>query len=190
MRKMSVPGFSLFFGLLITMFNASAQEEPSLEVTYAYINKKAQEANGHYRYHLNIAGKESIKFIYTDISVGHIAKTNEIQIKYIRNSQNIDYTNAIVIYEFKPIHIQSIEMSKRALNDPVGLIVIKLSGKTGKQSSEFEERLVQDRFEQNSSDEMLLPFLQSDTENFNKIKKALEHLKVLSKDEEFDPFGE
>lgn len=190
MRKLSVSGFSLLFGLLIAMFNASAQEEPSLEVTYAYINKKAQEANGHYRYHMDYTETESAKYIYSDISVSHIPKTNEIQIKYNRISQKEGFNSDKWHFEFKPIHIQSIEIAKRALNDPVGIIVIKLNGKTGKESIEFEERLVKDRFEQNSSDEMLLPFLQSDTDNFNKIKKALEHLKVLSKEEEFDPFGE
>lgn len=188
MRKISVPGLSLFFGLLFAMFNASAQEGPSLEVTYAYINKKAQEANGHYRILPNEAETESAKMIYSGISVAHISKTNEIQIKYERTSQT--FFNDKFHFEFKPIHIQSIEVSKINLQDPVGIIVIKLTGKTGKEIVETENESGNYDFEQNSSDEMHLPFLQSDAENFNKIKKALEHLKVLSKEEEFDPFAE
>lgn len=188
MRKISIPGLSLFFGLLFAMFNASAQEEPSIEVTYAYINKKAQEANGHYRYHQNVSETEIGKMMYSGISVAHISNTNEIQIKYERTSQTLNNDNWQS--EFKPIHIQSIELSDKRPLDPVGIIIIKLKGKTGKKVIRYENESGQFNYEQISADEMYLPFLQSDTENFNKIKKALEHLKVLSKDEEFDPFGE
>lgn len=162
------------------------QNEPSMEVTYAYLNKKAQEANGHYRYIASADNNtQKGKYIYSDISIAHLEKTGEMQIKYHRDAASAGFDSDDYTFEFNPKHIKTIELTKRDQTSPVGVVLIRLSGMAGKMLARYPngERNLE------STDEMIFPFLQTDVENFSKNKKALEHLKKLAAEAEFDPFG-
>lgn len=119
-------------------------------------------------------------------------------------------------YNFNPMQIMEIGINDSTSNANVGLAYIKLGAKTGKrviETGKYEKKKnpyyqgspYQDangkwweeyyyKYEEVESsivlvDVIYIPYLKSDPLNFNKIKKALEHLRDLCKAED-DPFGE
>lgn len=117
-----------------------------------------------------------------------------------------DYLNDTYILKFNPAHIKDIEIGPNYVSgEPVGVIRITLIGKTATQTkytyhnikyTETSEGRFCHNYGENESlrqnltvSEIYMTYLQSDTTNFNKLRKAFEHLRDLCKAED-DPFGD
>lgn len=109
------------------------------------------------------------------------------------------YSKFNIQIDFNPAYIKSIEIHPNNNETTgVGRILITLSSKTAKISSEevypydrdgVRCKSIDKRPPVNSlSSEFEIYFLQADNTNFNKLKKAFEHLRDLVKAED-DPFG-
>ncbi|PLK42650.1 hypothetical protein [Emticicia sp. TH156] len=117
--------------------------------------------------------------------------------KYWKEIFDCDYLRVLRNYKFNPALIKSIEFSSKP-GDPVGVIKIYLIDKvatftytrsTVKLDKDGECSVYSDENDVTTSESYVeFPFLQSDPDNFNRIKKALEHLKKISKGK--DLFGD
>ncbi len=108
-----------------------------------------------------------------------------------------DYHTQSFESTFNPAHIKSIEKGSNFVEgEPIGLIKINLVSETGNllridnetrkgdtSTNECHDFGETDR-EEATDTEVYLPYLQSNPKNFNRIKKALEHLRDLYKAEE------
>lgn len=207
------------FILLAFVFSNLSAQNPSLtkEETVNYLNKKANEILGHYRlvegtYYYYYSS--SVNLSGSDVSVYTLRGTNQSKQNgyyfYWRGSRTgypCNYYEDQHTNTFNPAHIISIDLDpSNVAGNPVGLIRITLKSNTARYSyyrngpawkvnddnsqwgghcyawkeyaSQKESRRV-----------VYFTFLQSDDTNFNKIRKAFEHLRSLLKAED-DPFGE
>jgi len=159
------------FVILLTLFSISAISQTntllSKEETINYINKKVQEAIGHER----IWG-----------SKGSSEKVLECGFKKIYSGENIKYEYKdgpySFVVEFNPAHIKTLQDITVNGNKIVGNILIVLIGQTAKstESGKLE-----------SVNYITMVYLKSDPDNYNRISKALLHLRDLYKAED-DPF--
>jgi carboxypeptidase C (cathepsin A) len=118
---------------------------------------------------------------------------------YEKRHYSCDYSKFNTEIKFNPAYIKSFEIHPNNNETTgVGRILITLSSKTAKISSEevytYDEEgqwcLSMEKRKPVTSvtAEFEIYFLQADNTNFNKLKKAFEHLRDLVKAEE-DPFG-
>jgi|GEM_PF-2182386 len=131
--------------------------------------------------------------------------TGDFSHQYVyKETISCDYGEQEMTDEFNPAHIISIDKGTDYVNgEPVGSIVIKLKSKTGIKdwisygsrqyvTSMYGKHCIDfGKLEGNNrevADTVYINYLQSDDTNFDKIRKALEHLKSLL-DAEDDPFG-
>lgn len=127
---------------------------------------------------------------------------------YYYNLYSCDYFKQVFRSSFNPAHITKIEkITDSIAGNTVGLIKITLKGTTGKEFYNVYQPQKIQNWQMGHTGECIdvtettsaaynkavsviyLPYLQSDDSNFNKIRKALEHLRDLLKAED-DPFGE
>lgn len=116
-----------------------------------------------------------------------------------------DFYYARTVFNFNPSFISKIEIDESSIpTDPVGLIKITLTSKVCTKnfySHGADYNYADNNYECGSwlvgedettlEDIVYMAFLQTDPSNFNKIKKALEHLKKLYTEEaEKDPFAD
>lgn len=208
----------LLLSLLGTSLACFAQGGTSLtkDETINYLNKKAKEVIGHYRTIEYDDKTGSSKNYYFNNSVSK-SGDNLLFEQARRNYRDgaIDYAYYPEDYIeqthenlFNPIHILSIEKASNFVaGEPIGTIKITLKSTTAQltvksfsptkrvtntqhkhywKTYDLEESVA--RRYNNSTNVVYLSYLQSDDTNFNKIKKALEHLRDLYKAED-DPFS-
>lgn len=194
--------------LVLYSLPSFAQDKAMLtkEETINYINKKSNECEEHTR---TIIGTGGIAYTmhYWDLQV---SLSNDKVVLYSKSSNYSnsstgdkncsDYFTRVTTQTFNPAHIVSITDGATNKNEPLGSVIIKLVSKTGVANQQVHKytwnngngtcsrwgSVGDDTY---SVNEIGLGFLQSDPTNFNKIKKALEHLKALYKAED-DPFGD
>jgi hypothetical protein len=177
-----MPKILLSVLICLTFFHGQAQL--SKKETLVYLDKKMKEVNGHYRYFEH--NSKNIKMVYSSLVFGvSDNKESVVVINYSRKPDDTELESDESKYSFNPAHIASIEPSQNN-SDPAGTLTIKLTGKVGIKSVRYSGGDVVNE----STDYALLPYLQADATNFNKLKNALEHLKKIYKAElDADPFG-
>ena len=195
------------FTCLMTLWSIAsfAQEKAALtkEETVNYLNKKLKECIGHYR-QTPVTGEDDRIFYYHNVSFTLSGSTLKLYMKYSNykegtGTKECDYFLIDWTVEFNPIHITQITEKSNTKNSPVGGIDVKFISKIAVEESDYYQRNVNNdngrcfglalaKETHYSVDTTDLGFLQADPSNFNKIKKALEHLRDLSKAED-DPFG-
>lgn len=181
--------------------------------TISYLQKKLKEGIKH---RLGDYTLEDNKISISDCDVSYNRETNTgSRPSESYPSYRPSYTEYYNTYSFNPQHIKSITESSSS-SGTLKYLTIKLIGKTGKRTyytkdyqQQTNKKWVYDYRYQgggyynytyyysfttgNSSteatDTVVFYFLASDPTNFNKFKRALEHLRDLCKAED-DPFGE
>lgn len=184
-----------------------AQEKATLtkEETINYLSKKAGEV---------VNNKRTASDGYTRYMLRHnVSLSAESVVIYFKRSSHLQkaYNDCSYYYQenwqtFNPAHIIDITNEPSKNGEVLGVVTIKLISKTGNTKFEvvgsgpnryFQDsarycNCCEDKYEPtvvNPTEYIYFSYLSSDPTNFNKIKKALEHLKNLYKAED-DPFGE
>jgi len=185
--------------LLLTSFSSFAQEKTMLtkEETINYINKKLKECEGHFRTPDGSAftGGVAKKMHYTSLSFNADGDRVSLSINssnYSERKYTSDYFERYTTQQFNPSQILSITEGASDKSEPLGIIIIKFISNSciSKQnvywygSDGFGNH---DGTKTFSVKESGLVFLSADPSNFNKIKKALEHLRDMYKAGD-DPF--
>lgn len=192
--------------LLASSFLLYAQEKATLtkEETANYINKKMKEVGSQW-----ITENTGAREFITGISVS--IKDCDLEIRDMRKNKvpdqkiNCGDWDKTTDYILNPAHIDEISEYELSASQSLGYLKIRLISSTGKiHKLQTQVVLVTNpqRYDYNrcnyskeiensreSCKFVYIPFLKSDPTNFNKLKKALEHLKALCKAED-DPFGE
>lgn len=187
--------------LIATSFTVNAQEKAILNMdqTIEYLQKRLNECEGHFRYPPGnvFADGVSKKMYYKKLSISYYYEKIYIIIEssnYPEFSKNEDYFVRYTTQSFNPNQIVSITESTTNKSDPLGIILIKFAGKSCVATNHVEW-WSNGRFGFHgskttiSTDESGFVYLQQDASNFNKIKKAFEHLKKLCNAVD-DPFAE
>ena len=187
--------------LIAITFTVSAQAKSALtkNETIQYLNKKANECEGHFRTPDDSAFAKGVarKMYYKELSFELSDEKVSIKVMSSNNSEN-DYSKSYFErynkQSFNPSQIISIANETTNLNEPLGLILITLKSNScvSEQSVKYHNGnsfSYHDPTAISSKSEVGLVFLNADPENYNKIKKALEYLRDLYKAED-DPFGE
>lgn len=196
MKKLNI----IFLIILLPIFSF-AQDKATLtkNETINYLNKKMKENIGHYK----TPKGGTFKVYFLDSSFGtenDLVELSSYRSNYTSKNYNCDYYQYKNFDRFNPAHIISIESVETVKSEPLGIIKVILVSKTGIQtllSYAYQNRendgscfnLEENSNKEYSVQEVNFPFLKGDPTNFNKIKKALEHLRNLYKNED-DPFGE
>lgn len=185
-----------------------AQEKTALtkEETINYINKKVKECEGHYNSSM-MSDDKFMKNYYLKLS---LEKSGDKVQYFFSSSTHItepttgdkcDYMSFSNYFTFNPAHIKMINDDKYNIKgEPVGLIEISLISNTCnaiRATYEYTKKndygncynWAQSANDKTSDEKVYLRYLQSDPSNFNKIRKALEHLKALYIAED-DPFSD
>ena len=188
----------LFLG---TSFSINAQEKVTLTIpqTVEYLQKRLKECEGHYRFPAGAAFSDGVskKMYYSELFISYSDEKIHLRVEssnYPEYSNNADCFKRYVTQSFNPNQIISITESTTNKSEPLGIIIIKLAGKSCVATQDVQwwkngyysfhgTKTI------NSSDEVGFVYLQQDVTNFNKIKKAFEHLTALCKGAN-DPFGE
>lgn len=181
--------------------------------TISYIQKKLNEGIKH---RLGDYTVEANSVSISDCEVAYKRETNSgSKPSESYPSYSPSYTEYYSTWSFNPMHIKSISESSSS-SGTLKYLSIKLIGKTGKKTyynkdyqPQTNKKWVYDyryqgggyynyttyyQFTTGSSttvavDEITIYFLGSDPSNFNKFRKAFEHLRDLCKAED-DPFGD
>ncbi|MFD0751294.1 hypothetical protein ACFQZS_14180 [Mucilaginibacter calamicampi] len=176
----------IFLFLLFVTISAKAQDKATLtkDETISYINRKVKEIDGLSYHYINTLGERLSKTCNAASFALKYDTNDKLLLKY-----NEAYPNTTLelryLYEFKATYIKSIELMPPVVSsDQLGFLKIQLSNESALYSIRYDGG---SRGEGNTS-VIELPFLISDTSNFSKLKKALEHLQALYKSED-DPFG-
>jgi hypothetical protein len=184
-----------FIGLLALLFqtNLLAQKAPTFYETIDYINKRVVETVGH-----QLKWKSGLSQYIIDASFYNGGSSyNEGKYKYrYSKKDNTWYSH---YYSFKPEHIISVaEGSANTTTDsPVGFISISCVKNLVKEESRswyhYGGSYVDQSAFHNSTvnignvSTVYIPYLKQDPTAFERIKKAILHLKSLSADS--DPFA-
>jgi hypothetical protein len=191
--------------LVISSLSLFAQDKVALtkEETVNYINKKMIEVCSQW-----VTDRSNSREYISEAYVS-ITKDCNLYFSNKRANKSSDFTCGDWTkerkYIFNPAHIVDITDEELPTNQALGFIKVKLISLTGKLQTEHKMvvRITNPRHEQynqcnynkviddtsESCQFVYIPYLKSDPTNFNKIKKAFEHLKDLCKSED-DPFGE
>jgi hypothetical protein len=198
----------LLLGILSIFFLSSfAQEKTALtkEETINYLSKKASEVKNNKR----TANDGNTRYMLEHT----IRLSSENVVVYFKRSTHLEsprndcsYYYQENLQTFNPAHILEITDEGRKSGEVLGAVKIKLISKTGNSKWEMVTRkgngypqasalycdCCQSKFQPTfvePTEYIYITYLSSDPSNFNKIKKALEHLRDLYKAED-DPFGE
>jgi len=196
---------NLLFILLLAFSNTlAAQPVLTKQETVNYIQKKLNEGVGH---------KSSYnKLMDADVRINDCSFTYNEVVNNDKTKPN--YREDYNTYTFNILHIKSFVSVE---DGDLSYLRINLTGKTGliksytkQYNPKFKNQWVNDSRYDNggyydtkldrydfeststitrSTDFILIRYLKSDATNFNKLKKAFEHLHDLCKAED-DPFGE
>jgi hypothetical protein len=205
--------FSLFAIMATSSF---AQQKAMLtkEETINYIKKKITDClklRDKDKYYLEYSSLKisdcDVKVYYSYVTELGGLPTNESRFSY----KEYNYEAS-----FNPMQILEISINDATSSADVGAISIKMKAKTAKKSivtgkyvekknpyyqgSPYQDRngkwwdATYQKYEKNegaliATDFITIPYLKSDPDNFNKLKKAFEHLRDLCKAED-DPFGQ
>ena len=185
----------IFISFLFTAaLNTYAQTSPTLSETIAYIDKRVKETQGHqvkWKSGINEYLVESA--FYSSSSIYRIGKYRYL---YITK----DNTWASHYFTFKPEHISSVtEGSTNTTSDsPVGFITINFANNLVKQDSRnwyhngsiySDQVSFNNRYStQGNVSHLYIPYLKQDATAFDRISKAIMHLKKLSQKD--DPFAD
>jgi hypothetical protein len=90
------------------------------------------------------------------------------------NRKFSDNTSDELQYIFDPTHISSVEMSVDSYKDAVGLITVRMIGKTL-----ISKQRINGTVTDTNKEFFTFPYLRTDPLNFERLKKALFHLKEL-----------
>lgn len=197
----------LIYLLALCSVSSFAQEKTALtkEETINYLSKKAGEV---------INNKRTASDGYTRYMLEHtIRLSGENVVVYFKRSSHLESPRNDCSYyyqenwqTFNPAHIVEIIDESNKSGEVLGAVKIKLISKTGNSKFEIVTRkgngypqasalycdCCQSNYQPsivNPTEYIYITYLSSDPSNFNKIKKALEHLRDLYKAED-DPFGE
>jgi hypothetical protein len=182
----------LFITLLVLStctFTIAQPPKPSKSETIAYLNKKINEAVGHSYIKQTTAVNSYDYGLLTHAQVQAHVKGIVIQIQY--KTANAEY---ITFSAFDPAAITEISIDSNISASPLNAIDIKLSGRScveifGMQDPKSTAPFTLAKgYQTESVEDLTFVFLRTDGENFEKIKKALLHLRSLAKSEA-DPFG-
>jgi hypothetical protein len=184
-------------GDLTGLFSFENMKENWEIVGYSSIGPKIQADDGkiHIYYNLKTADKKELEITF----VKGFGEVRLYDCGYIWYSSDL---------YFNPANIIDIKAHpENQSNSSVGVLVISLNTQNGKKEIDKSEPNYKihdsshrkfgycfsynqrDIITVNSVSEIYIPYLKADDTNFNKIKKALEHLKTLYKAES-DPFGD
>ena len=190
MRKLC---FILF--LSICTVTSNAQTSPTLYETIEYIDKRVKETQGH-----QVKWKSGTHEYLVEASFFTGSSVYKIG-KYRYLYQSKDNTWASHYFTFKPEHISSVVdgSSNTTSDSPVGFITINFSNNLVKQDSRNwyhngNAYAVGDHYFNNSYakqgnvSHMYIPYLKQDATAFDRISKAIMHLKKLS--QKHDPFAD
>ncbi len=169
----------LVFVLTICSLVAYCQDKATLtkEETINYLRKKCQEVVGFSRV-INKYG-ESNKVTKADISIDDCTITYTSYTKDVALDIQTSYP---IKYSFNAKDISNIYVSKELYGGgSAGIIEIYLTNQTGLRTVIGQGGPV-------ATMRIEINFLAADVTNFDKIRKALEHIKALCKAED-DPFG-
>jgi hypothetical protein len=202
--------------LALNTLLVSGQEKAMLtkEETVNYLKKKLFESNNLKNKDNFYLESYSLRISDCDLSISY---SNVSQLGgRPTGSVNHNYKYYDSNYDFNPMQIEDIGIDDASSTADVGLIYITLKAKTGKKkvnTGKYEEKknpyyqgspyqdangkwwdetyfkFIDTEGESVTVGTIYIPFLKSDPLNFNKIKKALEHLRDLCSAED-DPFGE
>ena len=188
---------------ILALLNVSlfAQDKATLtkDETVNYIERKIKEIVGHYRTPEGFNERLYFKntFVYYKDNLLTISTTRK---NILENNFNCRYVEKENTISFNPKDIIEIKFEGKNESEPVGIIKVIFTSQVCKEilyayaykmqkSDGTCYDLRQTDHQEFSKKEILIPFLASDSTNFTKIKKALEHLRDLCKAED-DPFGE
>jgi len=180
---------------------AQEKKELTREETVNYLKKKFGEVNEQW-----IVENNGSKQFITGLYIGN--KDSELNITDRRKNKISNLSTSIdcgdwdkeQYYDFDPMQISDITDFALTNEQSLGYLQIKLSSKTAKYRMVFKvvETRAGDRWEcnysatrnddRNFTEYIYIPYLKTDPTNFNKLKKAFEHLKKLSSQSD-DPFG-
>jgi hypothetical protein len=185
------------------------------EETVNYLKKKLSECGNLKSKDNYYVENYSLRISDCDLSV-YYSNVSQLGGRPTGSSANHSYKQFDYSYGFNPMQIADIGINDVSSSADVGLIYITLKSKTGKQkinTGKYEEKknpyyqgspyqdangkwweetyfkYVETEGENVTVGTIYIPYLKSDPLNFNKIKKALEHLRDLCSAED-DPFGE
>ena len=187
--------FVLLLGLGIT--NAQDKKEETKEETIIYLSNKLNEVKEH-----SIAEKfgpkpkQFIEGLYIN-SIDSELDIIEKRTNRINNDHSCGDWNKEQSYVFNPNQISEINELHIPNEQSLGYLQIKLISKSVKYRSFFEmfggrsncEHWDYNNNNRSFTDSIVIPYLKSDPTNFNKLKKAFEHLKKLSAQSDDDPFS-
>jgi hypothetical protein len=157
----------LFAAFLLCSIHTFAQQL-SINETIAYLDKKLNET-------AELQRTFNDKFTYrpTKMGIGYQAGNRDKLILYYTRTFS-DNTTDDLQYIFDPTHISTINISQDSYKDAVGMIAISFVSKTViyKQKANGNVTDV-------NKDSFLIPYLNVDPLNFERIKRAFFHLKEL-----------
>ena len=187
--------FVLLLGLGIT--NAQDKKVETKEETIIYLRNKLNEVKEHW-----IAEKHGTKQKQFIEGLYINSLDSELDILEKRknrktNDHNCGDWNRERSYVFNPNQISGISELLIPDEQSLGYLQIKLISKSVKYRYFFEifggrsncEHWDYNNNNRTFTDSIVIPFLKSDPTNFNKLKKAFEHLKKLSAQSDDDTFG-
>jgi hypothetical protein len=195
------------FACAYMLQTAHAQKEMlTKEETVNYLNKKIKEIIGYYR--TPVGTSERLYFWSSEfVNDTKGVKITTQRSNYVNSSAGDQQSNYNVKYNyttFNPAQISSITLAAdQYSSDPVGVITITLTAQTAidiqtangygyyrtrNDGSVYYYDWKETDRKQYYVNQISMPYLKSDGTNFDKIRKALEHLRNLAKAED-DPFG-
>ena len=180
------------------MLNSQEKKELTKEETVTYLNKKLDEVQEQWIVENN-GSKQFIKWINVKNQDSELSISDNRENR-ITNDHTCGDWEKEQSYDFNPAQISEITDSTLKTEQPLGYVQIKLIAKTAKSRMVFKVIYTRDdgsnrtcNYWKNDTDNrdfseyVFIPYLKTDPSNFNKIKKAFEHLKKLSAASD-DPF--
>ncbi|TDP00717.1 hypothetical protein EV145_10596 [Flavobacterium sp. 245] len=187
--------------LALCSLSSYAQDKTTLtkDETVNYLGRKIKEIVGHYRKPNGY--NERLYFENTTVSYSDNLLIIDTKRKNLLvDNNNCGYYELGNTVSFNPKDIVEIKYEGKNESEPVGVIKVIFTSQVCKEILNAYGYKMQNNngtcydwrntdHQEFSKKEILIPFLASDSTNFTKIKKALEHLRDLCKAED-DPFGE
>lgn len=188
---------------ILALLNVSlfAQDKATLtkDETVNYLERKIKEIVGHYR--KPDGSNERLYFKNTSVSYrDNLLTISTTRKNLLEDNKNCRYVERENTVSFNPKDIIEIKFEGKNESEPVGIIKVIFTSQVCKEIWDAYAYKMQNNYgtcydwrktdhQEFSKKEILIPFLASDSTNFTKFKKALEHLRDLCKAED-DPFGE
>lgn len=186
----------LIFFLILSAaaLNMYAQTTPTLSETIAYIDKRVKETQGH-----QVKWKSGKLDYLVEASFYSSSSLYKIG-KYRYLYQSKDNNWASHYFTFKPEHISSVTegSTNTTADSPVGFITINFANNLVKQDSRNwyhnggiysdEGSFINSYSTQGNVSHLFIPYLKQDATAFDRISKAIMHLKKLSQKD--DPFAD